>query len=180
MTARNGVAFDRARHPQFQYGPSHHPVARHDPPLPRSAALLASCPAGAPSRSGRRKPGTRPGVDPGPRPGPGVRRPRRPDAADQAPPAVYVPDLCVYHYRVGTRSADCQRFVDQALGYYYSYVWIEAARSAETALRYDPECAYAWLVLHKGLEKWGQGDAIGGAEEGPGADRRGPRTASKC
>src|SRR5262249_59714148 len=75
--------------------------------------------------------------------------------------AVYVPNLCVYHYRVGTQTADCQRFVDQALGYYYSYVWIEAARSAETALRYDPECAYAWLVLHKGLEKWGQGDAIG-------------------
>lgn len=75
-------------------------------------------------------------------------------------PAVYVPNLCVYHYRVGTRSADCQRFLDQALGYYYSYVWMEAARSAETALRYDPECAYAWLVLHKGLEKWGQGDAI--------------------
>jgi tetratricopeptide (TPR) repeat protein len=75
-------------------------------------------------------------------------------------PAVYMPDLCVYRYRVGTQSADCQRFVDQALGYYYSYVWIEAARSAETALRYDPNCAYAWLVLHRGLEKWGQGDAL--------------------
>src|SRR5438477_10924311 len=68
-------------------------------------------------------------------------------------PTVYVPDLCVYRYRVGTQSADCQRFVDQALGYYYSYVWIEAARSAETAIRDDPDCAYAWLVLHKGLEK---------------------------
>jgi tetratricopeptide (TPR) repeat protein len=75
-------------------------------------------------------------------------------------PAVSVPNLCVYHYPVGTQSADCQRFVDQALGYYYSYVWIEAARSAETALRYDPGCAYAWLVLHRGLEKWGQGDAL--------------------
>lgn len=75
-------------------------------------------------------------------------------------PAIFVPNLCVYHYPVGTRSAECQRFVDQALGYYYSYVWIEAARSAETALRHDPDCAYAWLVLHKGLEKWGQGDAI--------------------
>ena len=74
-------------------------------------------------------------------------------------PAVYVPNLCVYHYPVGTRSAECQRFVDQALGYFYSYVWIEAARSAETALLHDPECAYAWLVLHKGLDKWRQGDA---------------------
>jgi tetratricopeptide (TPR) repeat protein len=76
-------------------------------------------------------------------------------------PAVYVPDLCVYRYRVGTRSPECQKFVDQALGYFYSYVWIETARSAETALLHDPNCAYAWLVLHKGLEKWGQGDAIG-------------------
>ena len=74
-------------------------------------------------------------------------------------PAVHVPNLCVYHYPVGTRSAECQRLVDQALGYFYSYVWIETARSAETALQHDPDCAYAWLVLHKGLEKWGQGDA---------------------
>ena len=71
-------------------------------------------------------------------------------------PAIYVPDLCLYRYRVGTNSPECQKFVDQALGYYYSYVWIEAARSAETALRHDPNCAYAWLVLHKGLEKWGR------------------------
>jgi tetratricopeptide (TPR) repeat protein len=74
-------------------------------------------------------------------------------------PAIPFADLCVYRYRVSTRSDECQRFVDQALGFYYSYVWIEAARSAETAIRHDPDCAYAWLVLHKGLEKWGQGDA---------------------
>lgn len=74
-------------------------------------------------------------------------------------PAVYVPDLCLYRYRVGTRSAECQKFVDQALGYFYSYVWIETARSAETALKHDPDCAYAWLVLSRGLEKWGQVDA---------------------
>jgi tetratricopeptide (TPR) repeat protein len=74
-------------------------------------------------------------------------------------PAVYVPDLCVYRYRVGTQSAECQKFLDQALGYFYSYVWIETARSAETALKHDPECAYAWLILHKGLDKWGKGDA---------------------
>jgi len=76
-------------------------------------------------------------------------------------PAVYVPDLCTYRYRVRTSSSECQKFLDQALGYFYSYVWIETARSAETALRYDPDCAYAWLILHKGLEKWGQGDALG-------------------
>jgi tetratricopeptide (TPR) repeat protein len=89
-------------------------------------------------------------------------------------PAVHVPDLCVYHYPVGTRSAECQRFVDQALGYYYSYVWIEAARSAETALRYDPACAYAWLVLHKGLEKWGQGDAVGALKKAQELSPRAP------
>jgi len=74
--------------------------------------------------------------------------------------AVHIPNLCNYRYHVGTRSAECQKFIDQALGYYYSYVWIEAARSAETALLHDPSCAFAWLVLHKGLEKWNQGDNI--------------------
>jgi tetratricopeptide (TPR) repeat protein len=72
--------------------------------------------------------------------------------------SVYDPNLCLYRYRVSTRSEECQKFVDQALGYFYSYVWMETARSAETALKYDPDCAYAWLMLHKGLEKWGQGD----------------------
>jgi tetratricopeptide (TPR) repeat protein len=74
-------------------------------------------------------------------------------------PAVYVPELCTYRYRVGTDSAECQKFVDQALGYFYSYVWIETARSAETALKHDPNCAFAWLMLHRGIEKWGRGDA---------------------
>ena len=49
-------------------------------------------------------------------------------AADKMPltglaPAKVVPDLCLYHYRVSTESADCQTFCDQAFGYYYSYVW---------------------------------------------------------
>src|SRR5258706_13470356 len=43
-----------------------------------------------------------------------------------------MPDLCHYKYRVTTASNDCQAFVDQSLGFYYSYVWMEAARSAET------------------------------------------------
>lgn len=71
-------------------------------------------------------------------------------------PAVYVPDLCLLQYPAGTRSEDCQRFCDQALGYFYSYVWIEAVRSFETALEHDPECAFAWLGLHRSLEKWGK------------------------
>jgi tetratricopeptide (TPR) repeat protein len=72
-------------------------------------------------------------------------------------PAVAVPDLCVYHYPVSTRSPECQRFCDQGFGYFYSYVWMEAARSFETALAHDPECASAWLGLHRALEKWGKG-----------------------
>ncbi|MFM8275087.1 MAG: tetratricopeptide repeat protein, partial [Gemmata sp.] len=32
----------------------------------------------------------------------------------------------------------------------------EAARAFETALQHDPECAYAWLMLSRSLEKWGR------------------------
>src|SRR5438128_1493602 len=67
-----------------------------------------------------------------------------------------VPDLCHYSYRVSTPSAECQKLCDQGFGYYYSYVWMEAARSFETALKHDPDCAMAWLGLHKSLEKWGK------------------------
>lgn len=71
-------------------------------------------------------------------------------------PAVHVPGLCTYHAPVATRSAECQRFCDQAAGYYYSYVWMEAARSYEQAIQHDPECASAWLGLSKALDKWGR------------------------
>ena len=71
-------------------------------------------------------------------------------------PAKITPDLCVYRYPVGTASAVCQAHCDQAFGYYYSYVWMEAARSFETALKYDPECAHAWLGLHLAVTKWGK------------------------
>lgn len=67
-------------------------------------------------------------------------------------PAKPMFDACVYKYRVSTVSPECQQFVNQGLGMYYSYVWMEAARAFETALRYDPECAYAWLMLHRSLD----------------------------
>ena len=72
-------------------------------------------------------------------------------------PACEVPDLCLYHYAVATTSPECQHFCDQGFGYFYSYVWMEAARCFETALRHDPDCALAWLGLHRSLEKWGKG-----------------------
>ena len=67
--------------------------------------------------------------------------------------AVLVPDLCQLRYRVSTSSETCQAYVDQALGYFYSYVWMEAARSFETALQHDPKCAFAHWGLARALEK---------------------------
>src|SRR5262249_26369646 len=53
---------------------------------------------------------------------------------------------------------ECQAHFDQGLGYFYSYVWMEAARSFETATRFDPDCAMAWWGLSRALERWGRGD----------------------
>ena len=61
-------------------------------------------------------------------------------------------------YRVSTLSPECQAFFDQGLGYFYSYVWMEAARSFETATQYDPNCALAWWGLSRALEHWGKGN----------------------
>jgi Tfp pilus assembly protein PilF len=72
--------------------------------------------------------------------------------------ALAVPDICLVRYRVSTTSPACQAFFDQALGYYYSYVWMEAARSFETAIRHDPDCALAWWGLSRALERWGKGE----------------------
>jgi tetratricopeptide (TPR) repeat protein len=73
-------------------------------------------------------------------------------------PAKIMPNLCHYKYRVTTASPECQAFIDQSLGFYYSYVYMEAARSAETAIRYDPSCAYAWFCLARAMEGWFRND----------------------
>src|SRR5579875_4168083 len=73
-------------------------------------------------------------------------------------PAKLVPNLCLVRYRISTTSPECQAFFDQALGYFYSYVWMEAARSFETALQYDPKCPMAWWGLSQALERWGKKD----------------------
>jgi len=75
-------------------------------------------------------------------------------------PAKVFPSLCTYHYRVTTTEPMCQVYVNQALGFYYSYVWMEAARSFETALKHDPNCAMAWWGLSRAIEKWGRGDHV--------------------
>lgn len=68
-----------------------------------------------------------------------------------------MPNACTYHYPVSTTNPDCQAFVDQGLGMYYSYVYLEAARAFETALQHDPDCAYAWLMLARSMDLWGRG-----------------------
>ncbi len=75
------------------------------------------------------------------------------------PPSKIAPDLCLVRYRISTTSPQCQEFFDQGLGYFYSYVWMEASRSFETAIRQDPDCALAWWGLSRALERWGRGDA---------------------
>src|SRR5437764_6941147 len=72
-------------------------------------------------------------------------------------PGKVIAHLCQLQYRVSTTSPECQAFVDQGLGYYYSYVWMEAARAFETATVHDPNCAMAWWQLSKALERWGRG-----------------------
>ncbi len=74
-------------------------------------------------------------------------------------PAIITKDLCLYRYPVTTSNPACQEHINQSLGYYYSYVYMEAARSAETAVTLDPQCAYGWLCLHRALERWGQKNA---------------------
>jgi len=71
-------------------------------------------------------------------------------------PAKPMFDTCNYRYGVGTANPQCQAFVNQGLGMYYSYVYIQAARSFETATAIDPECAYAWLMLSRSLERFGR------------------------
>ena len=63
------------------------------------------------------------------------------------------------HDDAGTKSADAQRFYDQGLAYLHNYVWIEAARSFNQALRSDPNLALAqsglsvaYIELNKSLE----------------------------
>jgi tetratricopeptide (TPR) repeat protein len=69
-------------------------------------------------------------------------------------PAKVRSNQCLLTYRVSTRSPDCQAHFDQGLGYFYSYVWMEAARSFETAARCDPDCAMAWWGLSRALDEW--------------------------
>lgn len=90
--------------------------------------------------------------------------PAKPDLLPmtQLAPAKLNPNLCKLSYRISTRSPECQAHFDNALGYYYSYVWMEAARSFETAAKFDPDCGMAWWGLSRAMEEWrgNQTDAL--------------------
>lgn len=51
------------------------------------------------------------------------------------------------HDVVGTKSREAQAFYDQGLSYLHDYVWVEAARSFNQALRLDPKLALAQVGL---------------------------------
>jgi tetratricopeptide (TPR) repeat protein len=63
------------------------------------------------------------------------------------------------HDGVATASADAQKFYDQGLVYLHDYVWIEAARSFNQALRLDPELAMAHVGLSYALAELNKPDA---------------------
>jgi Tfp pilus assembly protein PilF len=74
-------------------------------------------------------------------------------------PAKPVPEICILRYPISTSSPTCQDYFNQALGYYYSYVWLEAARSFDTAIQHDSSCPMAWWGLARAAERSGKGDA---------------------
>src|SRR5882724_1273557 len=51
------------------------------------------------------------------------------------------------HDHVQTASTKAQAFYDQGLAYLHSYVWLEAARSFNHALRLDADLAIAHAIL---------------------------------
>jgi tetratricopeptide (TPR) repeat protein len=51
------------------------------------------------------------------------------------------------HDAAGTTSKEAQAFFDQGLAYLHSYLWLEAARSFNQALRIDPKLALAHVGL---------------------------------
>jgi len=53
------------------------------------------------------------------------------------------------HDPVTTASPEAQAFYEQGLAYLHSYVWIEAARSFNQALRVDPKMAMAYVGLSR-------------------------------
>jgi tetratricopeptide (TPR) repeat protein len=62
-------------------------------------------------------------------------------------PATIREGIAGAHDSAGTASEDAQRFYDQGLTYLHHFVWIEAARSFNEALRRDSKLALAYVGL---------------------------------
>jgi tetratricopeptide (TPR) repeat protein len=62
-------------------------------------------------------------------------------------PVALRPGIGSAHDAVGTTSKEAQAFYDQGLAYLHSYVWLEAARSFNQALRIDPNLGVAFAGL---------------------------------
>jgi tetratricopeptide (TPR) repeat protein len=67
------------------------------------------------------------------------------------------------HDTVSTKSATAQTFYDQGLNYLHGYVWIEAARSFNQALRSDPSLAMAHVGLTFAYTELNKPDLAAGA-----------------
>lgn len=52
-------------------------------------------------------------------------------------------------HATSTKSPEAQTYYEQGLAYLHSYVWLEAARSFNQALRLDPGLALAWVGLSR-------------------------------
>jgi tetratricopeptide (TPR) repeat protein len=63
------------------------------------------------------------------------------------------------HDRVSTASTEAQAFYDQGLAYLHSYVWLEAARSFNQAIRLDPALGAAYAQLSLAYAELNAGDA---------------------
>ena len=71
-------------------------------------------------------------------------------------PAKYWPGLCLYQYPISCKNPQSQELFNQGLGYLYSYVWMEAARSMETATKLEPDCPMLWWGLARAFHHWGK------------------------
>jgi tetratricopeptide (TPR) repeat protein len=69
------------------------------------------------------------------------------------------------HDATSTASKDAQAYYDQGLAYLHGYVWIEAARSLNQALRIDPRLALAHAELSIAYTELNQPAAARGALE---------------
>ena len=69
------------------------------------------------------------------------------------------------NHATSTKSTEAQAYYDQGLAYLHSYVWIEAARSFNQALRIDRSLALAWVGLSRAYSGLDDSKAAGQAQD---------------